>query len=191
MSETFNTSKVQQQRVILLLAYFGAAFSGSQRQENAFTVQEALEQALNKLHIPFSSLMLAGRTDAGVHARGQVAQFTMPSGGLQNVPCLVSALNSVLPESISVKEMALTDDTEFHVIKHAQWRWYRYRIFNSPHRSVWMDRDAVWIRQPLDVAAMAAAAQHLVGTQDFKSFQCPHTEITHTICNVVQSQMSR
>lgn len=184
------TILTQQQRILLLLAYFGPAFAGSQVQANAYTVQQALEEALEKLNIPLlGRVCLAGRTDAGVHAKGQVAQFDTTTQGLRKIPDLIRALNAVLPDTVSIQDVTATEDSEFHVTRSAQWRWYQYRVFNHPNRSVWMRPDAAWVPQALDVEAMQAAANHLLGEHDFESFQCPHSDVTHRICNVIHSRV--
>lgn len=157
-------------RIALVIEYEGTAYAGSQYQKNARTVQGELEKALRKLTGKAIRVALAGRTDAGVHAKGQVAAF------LTAVPydpgVFQRALNSYLPQDIAVRtaqEVALS----FDVRRHARRRWYRYRIYNGPSRRP-LFRSQCWhVPEPLDVEAMREAAQQLVGRQDFAAFAAP------------------
>lgn len=178
-------------RVVALLEYNGADFSGCQVQHNAYTVQQALDETLSNLNIVHGPLFFAGRTDAGVHARGQVTHFDCPEGALKHIPNLLRALNARLPRDISVKDVVITDDTDFHATVKAQWRWYQYRIYTQPERSVWMRPDAAWQRKPLDLDAMVRAAGYLRGEHDFTSFKCPATDVQNNICNVIHSRIYR
>jgi tRNA pseudouridine38-40 synthase len=181
---------IQQQRICLLLEYYGPAFSGSQMQANAYSVQQALGEALTQLNIDHTSLTLAGRTDAGVHAKGQIAHFDCPIDGLRHIPELTRALNAVLPDTLSVRNYAITDDFEFHAICSAQWRWYQYRIYNQPTRSVWNRReDAAWIQQPLSVQRMQEASKYFLGEHDFSSFKCPRKDVQNNVCKVIYSNI--
>lgn len=179
---------LQQQRLVLLLEYFGPAYSGCQIQSNAHTVQAALYRAMEHLKIPHSALSFAGRTDAKVHAKGQVAHMDIDATALNRIPDLNVTLNAVLPSDISIKQSVLTTDTDFHATISAQWRWYQYRIYNHPLRSTWMRPDAVWIRRPLDVEKMQDAAQVFLGEHDFESFKCPRAAVKYNVCRVILSQ---
>lgn len=183
----------QQQRIVLLLEYLGSCFSGSQMQRNAYTVQQAVDDALTRLNVPYrsGSMKLAGRTDAGVHAKGQVVQFDVAWDALERIPDLRSALNATLPAAISVQDYAITQNFDFHPLLSAQWRWYQYRIYNSPCRSVWMRPDAVWIKQPLNIEQMLRGARLFLGEQNFASFKCPQTKVSNNICRVIYSQVSQ
>ncbi len=184
-----NDLNLQQQRIALLLEYFGPSFSGCQIQNNAYTVQEALQDALSELHIPHTSVNFSGRTDAGVHALGQVGHFDTTMDNLKEIPDLVSSLNAVLPSSVSVKAGVFVPDFDFHSTVSAQWRWYRYRLFNHPVRSVWMRQDAVWLRHPLDVNLMKEGASLFLGEHDFQSFKCPKSQIKNNRCHVIHSRI--
>lgn len=188
-----NSTYLQQQRVVLLLEYFGPAFSGSQIQDNAYTVQEAVGQALDKLNVPHGPVVFAGRTDAGVSAKGQVAHFDTPLGALEQIPDVIAGLNAVLSKDISIKDYALIpqlQEFDFHSTASAQWRWYQYRIYNHPYRSVWMRPDATWIKPALNVEAMQRGATFLLGEHDFSSFKCPRTATPNDICHVIHSRVS-
>jgi len=186
---TPNNNAPANQCLILLVEYLGSAFSGAQRQANAYSVQQAMEEALDKLGIIHGAVTLSGRTDAGVHARGQVMNVTVPNDALTNIPDVIAALNAVLLDAMSVKDYAIASDLTFHARKKAQWRWYRYALYNQPYRSVWMPPDAFWLRQPLDIDAMKQASQYFLGTHDFESFKCPNTEVTNNVCTVIQSEI--
>lgn len=157
-------------RIALVIEYEGTAYAGSQYQKDARTVQGELEKALRKLTGKAIRAALAGRTDAGVHAKGQVAAFltTVP----YELDVFQRALNSYLPQDIAVRavrEVAL----EFDVRRHARRRWYRYRIYNGqPRRPLFRGR--CWhVPETLDVSAMRQAAQLLVGRRDFAALAAP------------------
>lgn len=156
-------------RVIkLTLEYEGTGFAGWQFQPGRRTVQGELEQALMTLMGERVSVEVAGRTDAGVHALGQVASFRTESSRPAEV--ISSALNSLLPRDVSVlrAEEAAAD---FHPRRSARGKWYRYLIFTRRERPA-LYRDRAWhLYGPLDVAAMRAAAAQLVGEHDFSSFR--------------------
>jgi tRNA pseudouridine38-40 synthase len=151
-------------RIALVIEYEGTAYAGSQYQKNGRTVQGELEKALRKLTRKAIRVALAGRTDAGVHAKGQVAAFltTVP----YELGVFQRALNSHLPKDIAVRsahEVALG----FDVRRHARRRWYRYRIYNGNSRRPLFRSQSWHVSEPLDVEAMREAARQLVGRQDF------------------------
>ncbi len=180
---------LKQQRVVLLLDYYGPAFSGSQVQPRSYTVQAALADALAKLNVAHGPLVFSGRTDAGVHAKGQVVHFDTALDALGQIPDVLAGLNAVLPHEISVKDYHITGDFDFHAMLSPEWRWYQYRIFNQRHRSVWKRPDAAWVPRPLDVDRMQRAARYFLGEQLFTSFKCPRTEISNDLCHVIQSHV--
>ena len=152
----------------LVLEYDGSALHGWQRQPNGATVQQHLEEALSKLFAHEVKVIGASRTDAGVHARGQVAAFrterTIPLHGIRR------ALNAMLPDSIAVREADEVDEA-FHPRFSATGKHYRYTILVARDRSPrWRDR--AWHHpQALDLVAMREAAAHLVGEHDFAAFR--------------------
>lgn len=157
-------------RIRLIVAYDGTAFSGWQVQPGgARTVQAVLESALSKVCAGAPvQVSAAGRTDAGVHATGQVVAFDAPVA--RPMTAFVAGLNGILPEDVAVlraDEVA----ADFDPRRWALGKRYRYRIWNGPTRSP-LERHRAWmIFSPLDVAAMRAAAAHLLGEHDFASFQ--------------------
>lgn len=165
----------------MLVEYNGTEFCGNQYQDNGPTVQQAMEIALERLNIPMHGrVCFAGRTDAGVHAQGQVAHVDVPMGVLDRYPQLLISLNHFLPASIAVRQVAITQDLRFHSTVSAQWRWYHYRIFDAPTRSVWCPPNAAWIRpivaEKFDEQHFHEALQALVGVHVVKAFGCHKKE---------------
>lgn len=150
-----------------VIEYDGTAFAGSQVQPNARTVQGELEKALNRLIGEETRVRLAGRTDAGVHATGQVAAFCyarIPRGG--GLPELRRRLNAALPPDLAVRSLRPVD-ARFDPRRDARMRVYRYRIrLNGARRPVDRYR-TLEIDEDLDVAAMRAAAARMLGERDF------------------------
>lgn len=166
-------------RVKLLIEYDGTGLSGWQRQANGPTVQQHLEEALEALLGEPISVTGASRTDAGVHARGQVAHFDW---GARKIPLhgLVRALNSTLPEAIAVRAAEDAGD-EFHARFSAAAKDYRYLIDNGSVRSPLLRRFCWWIRPPLSLEAMREGARHLVGENDFAAFQASGCQAKTTV----------
>ena len=154
-------------RFALLLEYDGTQYAGSQLQPDAPTIQGALEDAIEKTTDQAVRAAFAGRTDAGVHARGQVASFVCESR--LDIETMQRALNAWLPEDIVVRQVAEVDEA-FDARRDAVRRHYRYVIDNGPVRPV-TDRHQVWhVAGALDVVAMKQAAQSILGTHDFAAF---------------------
>jgi tRNA pseudouridine38-40 synthase len=162
----------------LTVAYDGRAYAGWQIQPDKPTVQGMIEAALRQITQRDVRVSAAGRTDAGVHALGQVVGFAIETR-LSNVE-LQRALNAVLPHDIAV--LSLEDAPEgFHATRDAVEKRYQYRIHSSPTRSVF-DRHYAWhYPQPLNVPAMHAAGQALVGRHDFSSFETAGSERADSI----------
>jgi tRNA pseudouridine38-40 synthase len=152
----------------LLLEYDGTGYHGWQRQLDAATIQGVLEAAVARLTQAPVAIIGSGRTDAGVHARGQVANFRTHSA----IPLKAfhQGLNSLLPKDIAVLE-ATEAPPEFHARKSARAKTYEYRILNRPNRSPLARHYAWWIAPPLDLSAMAGAAAVLPGEHDFTAFR--------------------
>ena len=159
-----------ERRLALLLEYQGTAYGGSQYQENAPTVQGALERALSSLTSEPIRVAMAGRTDAGVHARGQVASFLTHSRHQEAT--FVRGTNALLPGDIAVRA-AVAVPSDFDPRRQAVSRWYRYEVVQSRERSALLRHFAWQLGQPLDIPAMASAAEHLPGSHDFAAFTAP------------------
>ena len=152
------------------IEYDGTAFAGSQVQPNARTVQGELEEALNRLIGEETKVRLAGRTDAGVHATGQVAAFCLPrelpwAGGL---PVLQRRLNALLPSDLALRSLRRAP-RGFDPRRDARWRVYRYRILVNGARRPLEGHRTLEIDERLDVDAMRTAAVLMVGERDFAS----------------------
>jgi tRNA pseudouridine38-40 synthase len=157
----------ESRRFALLLEYDGTRYAGSQLQTNAPTVQSVLEEAVLRATGVACRVAFAGRTDAGVHALGQVASFV--SATRLEPETLVRALNAHLPADVAVRGAALVGDA-FDPRRQAVRRLYRYMIENTPVRSA-LQRERAWhVAAPLDVGAMSEAAQGVLGVHDFKAF---------------------
>lgn len=151
----------------LTLAYDGTGFRGSQRQKNGRSVQEDLETALFRLNGRALNVQLAGRTDSGVHAIGQVVSCEDARPGMTDER-MVQALNAHLSDDLAIVHCERRDDA-FHARYDATWREYRYRIWCGVPQPLLRDR--VWLqRSPLDVGAMAEGADALYGPVDLASF---------------------
>jgi len=155
-------------RVVVGIEYDGAAHAGWQTQQRLRTVQALAERALSCVAGAPVALVCAGRTDAGVHARGQVAHFdTNISRSLRS---WVLGANSELPPDISLT-WARPVPMHFHARYSAEARTYRYLVLNRLTRSALWARRAAWIRRPLDHERMAEAALTLCGEHDFSAFR--------------------
>lgn len=151
----------------LTVEYDGSRYHGWQYQDNALSVQEVLSRAISKLTGEEIMPEGAGRTDAGVHAFGQVASFRTDS----TIPAekFTPALNSFLPEDISIRTSEAVED-DFHARFSAHGKHYRYRIINTPQRSALWAKRAWHIREHLDFEAMREAAGYFLGHHSFEAF---------------------
>ena len=155
-------------RTALGLEYDGSGFLGWQTQRGGGTVQDALEAALGAIAGTAVATVCAGRTDRGVHATAQVVHFDAPVDRPDGA--WVRGVNALLPKSIAVL-WAKPVSPEFHARYSARSRTYRYVLINRPVRPALAGRHAGWFHAPLDLAAMRAAAQALVGERDFSAFR--------------------
>lgn len=152
----------------LTIQYDGTPYVGWQRQPNGVSIQALLEEALAPIEGRPVSVHGAGRTDAGVHALGQVASATVTTP--LETATLGRALNAVLPPDVRV--LAVEEAPEaFHARFSARSKTYEYRIVNAPLVSAFLHRHAWHLPQPLDFDAMRTAASPLVGAHDFAGFQ--------------------
>jgi tRNA pseudouridine38-40 synthase len=154
-------------RLKLIVQYDGTDFAGFQRQPNALTVQQALEEGIGEALGHEVRVLAAGRTDAGVHATGQVV--TVDTDVPIPVEATPIAFTSKLPNSVAV---AAAEEVEpsFHPRFAAKSKRYVYRIVSRPVRSPFLGRYAWCVRDELAAEMMAAAAEHLRGRNDFRSF---------------------
>jgi tRNA pseudouridine38-40 synthase len=175
-------------RFRLTIEYDGTRYCGWQIQANDDTVQARIEAVLAQLLGQPVRIKGAGRTDAGVHAQGQVAAFDAPRH--LDPEELRRALNALLPPDIVVREVAEAD-TGFDPRRDAAVRVYEYRILNRHLRSAFHYRYAWHVPQPLNLAAMQAAARVFVGRHDFAAFRTLGTETRSTVREIYLSHWQR
>ncbi len=155
-------------RVAAIVEYDGANFSGWQWQDDAPSVQQAVEKALSQVADVPVRVVTAGRTDAGVHASAQVIHFD--TAAQRSAHAWLRGANSNLPDSVALL-WASEVDPEFHARFAATGREYQYVILNRSVRPTYLARRVTHEYRSLDVERMQAAAQHLPGTHDFSSFR--------------------
>lgn len=168
-------------KVALLIEYIGQNFHGSQAQKNLRTVQEDLETACSIFLRQPIKIYLSGRTDSGVHAKGQVAHVVLPVN--EDLKYFVWSINGILQPDISIKLAQTVDDT-FHARFSAISRTYTYKILNSCQRSAIYSKDHFFVRTRLDTASMQTAMLSLIGTHDFKAFKSSNSDNLTTICQI-------
>jgi tRNA pseudouridine38-40 synthase len=154
-------------RVVLGLSYDGQDFEGWQTQPHGLTVQDRLSKAIETIAHDTVSIVCAGRTDTGVHARQQVVHFDTPAE--RPLTAWVKGVNNSLPPTVSVKGAKLLD-SNFHARFSAVSRTYRYYFYSSPVRDPFK-RFMTWVHYPLDLHAMRSASACLLGTHDFSAFR--------------------
>lgn len=160
-------------RIALGIEYSGQNYYGWQRQQSMPTVQGHLEKALSKIADQPIQVTCAGRTDAGVHATGQVVHFDTDVDRAE--PAWTLGVNSNLPKDIAVRWMHPVADT-FDARFSATARRYRYVIYNSPTRPAILAPGVTHIYHALDVARMQEAAPLLLGEHDFSAFRAAHCQ---------------
>lgn len=174
------------QKVKLLISYDGTDFGGWQKQKSGKpTIQGCLEKALAQLFQEDVSVMGAGRTDAGVHANGQVAHFIAPKDPINYG--LPKSLNSYTPDGIGIKAVFLAPDN-FHALASAESKTYKYYIWNSPTPDALKTRYCTWVRPRLDLEHLNASSEFLLGKHDFKSFQSSGTDVQTTVREVTEAR---
>ncbi len=180
------------QRYLIELEYIGKDFSGSQKQpeqipdssKSVKTIQNELEKAISTLTKTKTKTIFSGRTDAGVHAKGQTAHFDCEYE--IDIRKFVNSLNGLLPKSISVKGLKKVERT-FHAQKSAKARYYRYTIANRAQRSAW-DDNCLLVRYPLNIERMNKALSYLKGEHDFTSFKKVRTSNPSKICKMYEAK---
>ena len=155
-------------RIVLGIEYDGSAYHGWQSQEDVLTLQSVIEKALSQVANEAVTVTCAGRTDAGVHALGQVAHFDTEAE--RSEYSWIFGANSNLPPDISVR-WAKEIDASFHARYSATARRYRYIIYNYPIRPGLYRHYMTWHPRLLDEKKMAKAATYLIGEHDFSSFR--------------------
>jgi tRNA pseudouridine38-40 synthase len=175
-------------RLMLTLEYDGTPFHGWAVQPGLPTVEAALRQALTETFTSVENLAVAGRTDTGVHALGQVASIDVEGG--PPPARAAAALNPRLPDEVTVVSSAEAP-AGFHARHSARSRSYRYRIFNRPTPSPFEQRRSWWLPRPLDEHALAASAAAVVGEHDFRAFTPTQTQHDVFVRAVEQAEWIR
>jgi len=155
-------------RIAMGVEYEGTDYDGFQAQPTGKTVAGCLNAAISQIANEPILCICAGRTDAGVHARGQVIHFDTTA--VRSEYAWLMGVNSNLPDDIAIQWVKFVPD-DFHARFEATARRYHYHIVNTPMRPGLYNRFVAWHRRPLDVAKMQEAANYLVGTHDFSAFR--------------------
>lgn len=197
----------------MIVEYIGTNYSGSQVQPDKVTIQSELDKALctlkksiekteksgehktvspielegNSTKHRYFKTIFSGRTDAGVHSRGQVVHFEVEKPIVASR--FINSLNGILPSDISVKSIKEVDDS-FHAQLSAKYRVYQYKIVNRQHRSAW-DGHSLLVRETLDVERMNSSLRYLIGEHDFTSFKSSKTENPAKNCVVYKAQCTK
>ncbi len=162
----------------LTIEYEGTAYLGWQRQPQGMTIQEALEEALKQITGETTQVTGASRTDTGVHARGQVANFRTDSA--IPVERFQSALNALLPLDIAIVAAEEVPE-DFHARFSARSKLYHYTIWNQRVRPV-LDRRFSWhVRWPVELAPLREASEYLIGEHDYAAFQSANAQSETTV----------
>ena len=165
----------------LTLEYDGTGFAGWARQPEQRTIEGVLREALDRVLPGWDRLAVAGRTDAGVHATGQVVSAYVEGGALADRGA--DALNARLPRDVAVRTAERAPDG-FHARFSAQSRSYRYLVLTAPARSPLRERRALWHPRALDLEVLQSSAEQIVGEHDFRAFtpaEAQHKVFVRTI----------
>jgi len=172
----------------LTIEYDGTAYCGWQAQPNGRAIQEVIEQGLEKILGAKTRLNASGRTDAGVHALGQTANFI--HDGAIDLWRLQRGLNAVTPDDIVIRKVEIAPDS-FDARRDARVRWYQYRIWNDQWPPAILRRFSWHVHEPLDLAAMQQAIRHLEGEHDFASFQAAGCDAAHSVRRIGRNTLTR
>ncbi len=175
-------------RALFTLQYLGTRYAGWQLQANALSVQQVVEEALEKLFREPVRVHGAGRTDSGVHALAQRAHadlpFEIPPRGL------LFGINQLLPPDVRITRIENVAD-DFHARFEAKAKTYEYRIWNAELADVFAQETHAHVAQKLDAALMHEAAQALVGTHDFAAFTVAEPEVESTVRTIESIAVAR
>ena len=171
----------------LKISYDGTNYSGWQKQPNGVTIQELLWKALETCTGQDLKLIGSGRTDAGVHAFGQTANFKCETR--LNSEAFQNGLNSLLPNDIVIKKCESVSD-DFHARFNVKRKTYQYRILNQNLPAA-INRQYAWfIKRKLNIVSMRHACDHLIGDHDFKAFEGTGSPRAHTIRNISKAELT-
>jgi len=169
-------------RVLFTIQYLGTRYAGWQLQANALSVQQVVEEALEKMYHAPVRVHGAGRTDSGVHALAQRAHADVPI----DIPPrgLILGLNQLLPPDVRVMHVEPVAD-DFHARFEAKAKTYEYRIWNAEVADVFASETHAHVARELDAARMHEAAQALIGTHDFRAFTVAEPEVSATVRTIL------
>jgi tRNA pseudouridine38-40 synthase len=173
-------------RVKLSIAYDGTAYRGFQMQPGAATIQSVMEEALGRLLQEKVRLRAAGRTDAGVHARRQVVDFS--DSGSRDPATIVRGGNALLPPDIRILS-AEEADSSFNARRHAKTKEYRYFLHLHPVASPFLSRYAWHLGRPLDTDAMRKGLEPLLGEHDFSAFRGQGCTARTTVRTILRAEL--
>jgi tRNA pseudouridine38-40 synthase len=172
----------------LTIEYDGTAFHGWQIQPSLRTIQGVIKEQIDQITQEKVNLIGAGRTDAGVHALGQVANFQTES--TIDLTALQRGLNSLLAPDIVIKEIEEVEEG-FHARFSARCKTYEYHILNRAYPSAFLKAYAWFIPHPLDLASMESCGRLLIGSHDFSSFRASGDESRHSVREVTRLEIER
>jgi len=175
-------------RVALGLEYEGSRFCGWQTQPSRCAVQDAVDAALSAIAAHPVQAQCAGRTDAGVHALGQVVHFD--TSARRPLSAWVRGANALLPDSIAV-QWAREVSGDFHARNRATGRIYNYLVLNRPERPGVHHARIGWYHRPLDLASMRAAARCLIGSHDFSAFRAAECQAASPVKELRRAEIQR
>ncbi len=168
------------QNWLILLKFDGTQYHGWQVQPNLPTIEQTIEKALENLTGGLVKVNGAGRTDSGVHALNFTANFMVATKNLNTPEKWRKAFNAILPNDIVVKCVKSVPD-KFHARHNAIGKRYRYLIYNSPYRPVFLKNHSWWIKKDLDIKLMQDAANVLIGVHDFSAFRSVNCTSKNTV----------
>jgi len=172
----------------MVIEYDGSCYCGWQRQHNGVAIQQLLEEAVATITCVPTTVFGSGRTDAGVHAIGQVANFR--TRARIPLPSFLKGLNSLLPADIAVKELEEVQP-DFHARYSAYSKVYRYQIWNQPLRAPLLRNFTWFVHVPLEVTHMEEALSLLRGRHDFSAFCAAGDESASRVRNILAAEIAR
>jgi len=175
-------------KISLGVEYDGSQYFGWQKQQNVLSIQQKLEEALSRIANQTITIFCAGRTDAGVHATGQVVHFE--SDSKRPISAWTMGVNANLPANIAIKWAQIVEDS-FHARFSAQARRYRYIIYNHPYRHAILNHGVSHYYKPLNELKMHLAAQYLLGENDFSAFRAAQCQSLSPWRNIQHIKVSR
>jgi tRNA pseudouridine38-40 synthase len=172
----------------LTIAYDGRPFCGWQRQSNDITIQQLIEEAIEKICGQHHHLAASGRTDSGVHARAQVATVAIPTALGEKQ--LLKALNANLPVEIRIIAVEVVDE-KFHAQYSAIDKTYEYLVHSSELKSPFSPWYATWLWYKPDLKLMQDGAKHLLGEHDFSSFMASGSSVNSTVRTLIALEITQ